>query len=394
MRLVKTLFKSFCVLIFAALICAILCWLNAANEQEVADFEQVYAQIPVELTVTNLTGNRTDNLGIPEWLGALFDTDSMNSYVRDVQMKARHEINNACDFYGDELMGVTSLELAAELDPYRGAVVNYYPGYDETMFAEDALLCLIPEAMEHCVAEDGTVTLAFRCLKSDPSASTSIEDRYVEIEIVFTVAGTYSIGYDCGYLFCPYFAVDYVYVHIGCQKSIDSIHALLADNNKLEDFREFATKWFAEPNVSGEKTPWDFSSYDYYPYALDIDDTMLKQVSAVLGASIAINQFAALMVFILSAGAGFFLGFLMIRSRKREIILMRTLGKANGRIYLDFAFEQMLRLLLGVVIGGAVFAWQPVERLMWFAVVYFVGLSTALIVFLNSKLITNMKEDE
>lgn len=385
----KTILSGLGVALFAALISFVLCWLNMSIQQEKADFEVAYAQVPVEVTVTNLTGTRTDKLSIPAWVGHLFQEGASSTWFKDLRIKARHTVNDTCDFENFELIGISNIDMAPELNAHKGVTISYNSGFDESMFATEELLVLIPEEMSHCVDGDGTITLAFRCAHRDYPLSDPV---FVETELTFIVAGTYSsVGRMA--LYCPYWAVDRVYYSTYCNWEIDSISATLLDNSKLEEFREFAAEWFAEPNISGEKTPWDFSSYTYYPYALDINDMMLRRVSAALGASVAINQFAATMVFIFSAGAGFIVGFLMIRSRKREILLMRTLGKADLDIYRDFAIEQMIFILAGALIGGAFFAWQPMGRLALFVGIYFTGLSAALTVFLRSRLLTGTKEE-
>lgn len=385
----KTILSGMGVALFAALISFVLCWLNLSIQKEKEDYEVAYAQVPVEVTVTNLTGTRSDNLAIPVWVGHLFQEGASSSWFEDLRIKARHMVNNRCDFEGFELIGISNIDLAPELSVHKGVTINYYPGFDESMFAVEEFLVLIPEEMAQCVDEDGTVTLAFRCAHRDYPLS---EPVFVEAELTFTVAGVYSSAGRSA-LYCPYWAVDRVYTRTCCDWEIDSISATLSDNSKLEEFRGFAAEWFAKPNISGEKTPWDFASYTYYPHALDIDDTMLRRVSAALGASIAINQFAAVVVFIFSAGAGFFVGFLMIRNRKREILLMRTLGKADLAIYRDFSIEQMVFILAGALIGGAFFAWRPMGRLALFVGIYFTGLSAALTVFLRSRLLTGTKEE-
>ncbi len=374
--------------LFAGLIAFVLCWLNVSIQQEKADYEIAYAQVPVEVTVTNLTGSRTDRLAMPAWVESLFQNNE-GIWFQDLKIKARHTVNDSCAFVNYELVGISSIDLAPELYAQKGAAIHYYEGFDETLFANQELLVLIPENMVHCVQEDGTVTLAFRCPHRDYPLSDGV---IVEAEMTFTVAGTYAAG-DSLSLYCPYWAVDRVYDRTCCEREIDSISATLTDNHKLEEFRDFAAQWFAEPNISGEKTPWDFAFYTYYPYALDIDDLMLRRVSAALGASIAINQCAATLVIIFSAGAGFFVGFLMIRSRKREILLMRTLGKADLAIYRELASGQMVFILAGALAGGACFAWQPVGRLVLFVGIYFTGLSAALAVFLRSRLLTGTKEE-
>ena len=100
------------------------------------------------------------------------------------------------------------------------------------------------------------------------------------------------------------------------------------------------------------------------------------------------------LVFVLTAGAGFLIGFLMVRSRKRDIDLMRTMGTSNGLIYLSFAAEQMLCLIVGTAAGAATYTWQPLIPLVIFMGIYFAGLSAALIIFLRSNLLTAIKKDE
>ena len=51
-------------------------------------------------------------------------------------------------------------------------------------------------------------------------------------------------------------------------------------------------------------------------------------------------------------------------------------------------------LAAGILLGGAAFLWQPLQRLMLFGGIYFVGLSIALVIFLCKNLLTTIKEDE
>lgn len=388
-RIASSLLSSVGVLLFAIISSTILCSLEVSIQQELADYEKTYAVVPVEVTVTNLTGNRTDRLQIEGWVGDLFEKKTMQDYLNDVKIKMRHEINDkTCAYSGYEIVAVTSQDTVTLLDPVKGGIVNYYSGYDESMFYEENFLCLIPAWMEDEVKEDGTVTVSL-CCENQKTFVESTEG------FTFTVAGTFdtSLGEsDEKVFYCSYQTLAKIQLRMGCERVIDSISGTLKDNSRLEDFKTYAYSWFAIPDVSGEKTHWGVLS-EYYPYAIDINDINLRRVSATLQTSIAINEFSALMVFILTAGAGYFLGFLMVRSRKREIILMRTLGKPNSHIYRDFAMEQMLWVLVGVLAGGAVFLWKPLPRLALFALVYFLGLSGALLLFLHSTLLTTIKED-
>lgn len=389
-RLLRSPLSAIGVTLFAIIISFVLCRLYASNVQEVADFQRVYNSIPVTMTVTNLTGNRTDMLDLPTWVSELFTSDSMKSYVTDIRTVMRHDVNDTCDFFGYQLIGSTHMDLIDQLTASKGGSVNFLEGYDESIFASEELYCIIPEGTEYLISPDGTVNLRFACADYQVNSEQPV---YHKADLDFTVVGTYPVTKDSLAIYCPFWAAEKVQYRTGCETTLDKFSATLADNEKLEDFREIAAKWFTQPNPKGEKTPCKFLSYKFYPYAMKIDDYLLRRASATLQTSIAINKFSTMMVFILSAGAAFFIGFLVIRSRKREIILLRTLGTGNSAIYLGFAAEQFLSILLGTAMGGWYYAYQPPERLSAFVLIYFVGLSAALWLFLRSNLLSTQKEE-
>ena len=185
-------------------------------------------------------------------------------------------------------------------------------------------------------------------------------------------------------------------IEIAKETCVSYLGATLANSLDIEKLREVRAKWFAEPNPTGEQIPWEGEEAyaEYYLYALDIEDSLLRTLESNMKNSIFLNKFASVIVFILSAGAGFLTGFLIIRSRKREITLMRTVGESNREVYLNFALEQMACALVGIAFGGAYNMWNPIGQLLIFAVVYYVGLSVALAIFLSKNLLATIKEDE
>lgn len=103
---------------------------------------------------------------------------------------------------------------------------------------------------------------------------------------------------------------------------------------------------------------------------------------------------ASAVVLALSAGAGFLTGFLVIRSRKREIVLMRTMGASQVSIYGELALEQLACIVVGILVVGSYTLWQPVGNLALFGCVYYIGLTVALPIFLRKNLLTTVKADE
>lgn len=383
LRFRRTPLPALGVLLFAAVLAAVLSGLHAANELELKQYEQVYRTLPVKLTVTNLKGTKSDDLDIYHQYEALFTgedpyADNLSAYIKDIQRKSTWSACKVEGFSGYSLIGTSTVELCRELWPENGGAVLWTDGYDAGCLTGDQLVCLIPSGMD----TDG----------DDQEDSGKITVHLTEEQSYeFTIVGTVTGGQD---LYCPYLTLKNIAAEIGSFHTLDAMNATLRDNTQLEEFRQAMLRWFIEPDPGGMQVTMPGGDYQKYFFALDINDSQLRAAAETLENSLTVNRICTLLVFVLSAGAGFFVGFLMIRNRKREIALMRTLGEANSRVYLSFALEQMLCAVLGTVAGGAYFLWQPADRLVLFCMIYFVGLSAALIVFLRGNLLSGMKEDE
>lgn len=380
------------VMLFAIIVSAVLCGLHASNKAELQNYDEVYHSVPVRFTVTNLTGTRTEKLHAPGWVADLFTGEgwlspSLSEFATDIRIRMEADI---ADLDGlQKLVGLTTIEAAQELFPENGGTVNWYYGYDESIFAEDRALCLIPHKLaDQFASQNGELELRFT---HTVQKGLEIESR--EYVCRFTIAGTYT-SHDSARIYCPYQVVETVYSRLGKEREIDTISAQLINNDDLDALRECAACWFAEPNATGQETPWDFSGYDVYPYALDIDDELLLQITEVLRQSLAVNMICTVLVFALSAAVGFFVGFLMIRSQKWEISLMRTMGTSKINIYIGVVLEQIVCVTLGTLIGGSAFLCQPAYRLLAFVGIYFVGLNIALLFFINTNLLATIKENK
>lgn len=399
-RIQRAPLPALAVLLFAAILTAVLCGLQAANEQEVEDYKEIYRTTPVTLTVTNLTGTQSDGLDAPAWVANVFNGDaylphSLLDYVKDLKIKTSYSVDvleiagERVDTVGMDIVGVTAEELVGAQPILPGdARVTWLEGFDESILLTGERVCLLPEA----VLPDGdmpeTVKMEYSYEKwIDVNTSITI---YYNLELA--VVGTHCT--DDITVYCPFYVVSGIYNGLEQRTRIDCVSAVLLDNSLQEEVTEHARYWFPEPNLAGEKIPWDYSTYTYYPYALRIDDSQLRSAEETMENSLLINNICTMLVFVLSAAAGFFIGFVMIRNRKREIVLMRTMGTPNSSIYGGFAFEQMLCAVLGTILGGAVFLWQPIGRLLVFVSIYFVGLTIALLIFLHTNLLSTIKEDE
>ncbi len=208
------------------------------------------------------------------------------------------------------------------------------------------------------------------------------------------IAGTHNLN--DGLIYCPFYTLSKIRSSINAFTNIDAAHAYAADNYKLDELREVAYEWFAKPNASGVKTQTDkkLAGLSYFPSAILIDDSKLDTAAVAMENSIKINTMCSYVVLGLSAVAGFFVGFLAIRSRKREITLMRSLGNSGLSIFAGCCAEQLLCLIIGTAIGGAAFMWRPLEHIGLFMGIYFIGTIISLVIFISRNLLQGQKEDE
>ncbi|MBQ3229169.1 MAG: ABC transporter permease [Clostridia bacterium] len=437
--------RALAVLLFAAVITMIICSLHASNEAELRNYEEVWQSVPITVTVTEPSGVNSDMFLINTWVYELFtkkdpqvfydvseaksleervdlisDGDALvlevalAEYIKDVQVRMSRVINkiNAKDYKSPNLIGISSLSCDKQLLPEYGCDITWHEGYDESIFDGEQFVCIIPAGtVEDYDNGSGEVVLDF---SNTGTPTVTIVDGKPVVEInkheyqcTFKIVGTYTAG-DEKSIYCPVPIVEQIVIsELEEPLLIYSLSATLADNNRLDEFREKSNLCFIEPTLDAEETPWGYdvqlsksdepfrsTHYDFYPFALDINDDNLFDLSAILEDSIKFNRNVTVMVVALSVVAGFLVGFLMIRRRKRDILLMRMVGESNARVYAGFALEQMICIILGIVIGGAYYNWNPINNLAIFAVSYFIALSLALTIFMSKKLIKNVKEDE
>ena len=382
---------SLAILLFAMALTVVLCFLHKSAQEEQRSFEVTYASVPVTFRVTDLDGAKPDD-AIPGWIADLFTERGMSPNLAPYvgQLYSRVSLSGT---YSDAdgmrrhttLAGIGSLYVAEELTENWGGETHWFDGYDESILTTQEQVCLVPEAMK----EVAQLHLAFSYTYSpgDHQSVTNTASRTLKVVGYYVDKGNSRI-------YCPYQTMTQLCAELGAAKDIEEVCAVLNDNSALPQLREAAALWFAEPNPTGEPTPWGRFDYEYYFYALDIDDYMLRNLETNMKDSMQLNSLASTVVFILSAGAGFLTGFLVIRARKREIAIMRTMGTSHPAIFLELALEQMLCVAAGILLGGACFLWQPVQKLALFAGIYFVGLGIALVIFLCKNLLTTIKEDE
>ena len=385
------------VVLFAAVLTVVLCHLHKTGQEEQRSFEASYASVPVVFKVAKLDGGTPSS--VPGWIGDLFTERGMQPnlepfvstlyfrlaekgtayYTETDENGVTEEVENTLKF-----AGIPSFYVAEELTEAWGGEVYWHDGYDESILATEELVCLVPESQKDLTQIRVQFT-SYRSYNGQQVKKTA--ERTVQVVGYYIDRGNTTV-------YIPYEVMDQCYTEMGKSRSYSRVAAILNDNTQIAALREAASMWFAEPNPGGELTEWGRFGYEHYFFALDIDDYMLKNLESNMKNSLRLNQLASAVVFAMSAGAGFLTGFLVIRARKRDISLMRTMGASQAAIFFEFALEQLFCIALGILLGGWYTLWQPAQNLLLFGGIYFAGLTAALIVFLRRNLLRNIKDDE
>ena len=374
--------------VFAMAIALALGGLNRNYLQARQQYEEIYENITVRCTVTNLDGTQSDKLNLSIGTIALFTGEKtfapegdLTAYLTDLQIKGSLEFELLGKNY--TLAGITSTQADNALWPDNGCVIQWHEGEGEHLFEGSDTRCLIPQELLKTLKEwELSLAQLEVYLPAEDGAQT-------DSTATFDIAGTY-VGSETKTVYIPWKTYEKILRNMGRYETAQSLSAAVIQNRDIPALREAMKPWFTEPNASRA----GMDAYDGYTLALDIQDSQLTEAENTLQKSLTISAVGTALIFLLSAGTGAVIGGLMIRSRKREIRLMRTLGTPDGRIFGSFALEQLLCVVLGVVLGGAAFLWRPLGQLLLFVVIYALGLNLALLVFLRKNLMATIKEDE
>ena len=199
-RLKRGVWQTVSIVLLIAFLCAFFTLFDGFICQKEQDMESAYAVIPVTVVVSNLTGTKTDDLKITDYIINYFLSDkyayggelqekAFSSYVKDVCLKASVYYSQGTGFSSrQKLIGITSVDAASELAPVSGNSITYFEGYDESIFTSNKAVCLVSTAAAEELSQDtdnsGNVILT---VQMSPAATGE-----ASTQISLEIAGTYS----------------------------------------------------------------------------------------------------------------------------------------------------------------------------------------------------------
>lgn len=149
-RILRSPIPAVGVLLFAVAMAVVLQSLHLSKLEAQKHYEEIYRQIDVTCTVTNLAGTKSDGLNLGNIIVNQFTEyrawasgSEILPLIEDVQIKSQHKLSGTLS--ERMLVGITSIKIARELWPENGCTIFWNEGFDASIFGEKALVCIIPK---------------------------------------------------------------------------------------------------------------------------------------------------------------------------------------------------------------------------------------------------------
>ncbi len=204
-------------------------------------------------------------------------------------------------------------------EPY----ITWTEGYDAAFLAGDEAVCLAPKALEIPLGEK-------------ISLSTGIGKPTIELTVIGLYGKEHLSSGEAVVYYCPLKAMEAI-LHAQEQEIIYNFVEMELQN--LQNLGDFKTEMKALG--MGEKGLY-----------LSINDALLQQVTAKLRQHIRLLSMLLPALLAVVTGIGFGLSFLLLRGRKKEVAVLRSLGAKRARVFTMLLCENAIQVLLGTLLGG------------------------------------------
>ncbi|MBQ6712058.1 MAG: hypothetical protein IJN18_06995 [Clostridia bacterium] len=236
---------------------------------------------------------------------------------------ANHSAQITCSGLSERGIWLYGLE-KAESEPNLAAELSYVQwqeGWDSSLFGGSGPVCLAPRGAGLELGE----TMVFPLKKDSPE------------KLELTVVGLYG-SYGGGMLqrfYCPLTPLREAFLAAGLSFNYSGLDLVFTD---LENLETFKAAMLEQGLHTGEAK-------------LRIDDTLMQQTTGQLKQQISLLQALLPVLLMLTAAIGFGLSFLLLRGRKKEAAILRSLGMRRHLVFVTLLAESSLQALTGSLLG-------------------------------------------
>lgn len=316
---------------------------------------ELHGEIEVTGHITNYNGTVTENLSIREnlirdleasdYIGEGYYTRSLRLVFQSLAGLEEMEVQNAIMAAG-RLVGANTIQALPEFMAEDAVQPQFLAGYDERLFASSADVCIVREDILQSLGLQLGEMVSFTVADNSPVKSAN----HPRSEITLKVVGTHSASIP-NQAYCPWDITTAIYQDLCLPFTWGSARFSIINTQRLDEFKMLLnTLRFVSPNEVG----LDALITSGNKLGFIINDRVLTNVNATIQGYIEFMLALYPVIYLLSVGIGFVVSYLLIRLRKPELAIMRSLGTSSGMVFMSFLGEQIVLSLAGAALGVSI----------------------------------------
>jgi hypothetical protein len=352
---IKHIYRRYIKCLTAACICMsfviLLCGLGSSIRKQEAELDAIYNTMPIYVELSDIKGNR-NNLCIYGAHIDIFTSEEyeLSVYLKDICFKRTLKIqefednkqlarNEELEFY---LIGITNVESMENLWTEQGENIKLQDGFSYNMFLETSDYCLVNERLLQLLGKElgDSILLTVKSLQNDFSRE---EPKEVKAELL--ISGVVK-SRDFNTIYCSWNKASL----LGAESDYsgiwytESMRAAIRDNHLLNEFKEKAKTYFSHVDITAPKA--------MHLYALTVYDSIFTKTVFQIQRNIQFLKAILPMILLISFGLSFLTSFLLTRSRKQELAIMRSLGISKSKVMAIVLIENCTIGIMGILFGG------------------------------------------
>jgi len=364
-RLTREGVRSMTVPLLAFVLVVLINLLGGVKAWLEEEYENTMSNFPVIARLSDTTGSETDGLYIGEKYIDLFTKADapMSLYVYTGELTLKRTMNIVSDAgqpTGLVLTGITNTGADDDLDPETGAMITFFEGYDESIFASSEQICVVSDELFEQLSAgrpgdalpnvtltgNGKLRANVRSIFHTGGPGGKPASLYETIDVELTIAGTVS-GAGKGSVYAPFWTVSALGVESDeLPYHSERLYMRVANNRALSAFKQVASLSF--PKVA--------PIFDSRPFSMMIYDSDFYSTLEPLRQNIILVDIATPFLYVISICVGFLASVLLTRRRKPEFALMRCAGIHRRDIFFGTLTEQVVLSAFGAALGCALVA--------------------------------------
>jgi len=317
-----------------------------------AAINDLHAGIEVTGNITSHDGSSLDDLDISGYVIGLLEESgfiAQGLYTRNLRfLQGPWPQLEPVELYltlvsAPKLVGATDIAAISSFASESAELPEYLEGYDQGLFSSKERVCIVSG---NFLQENG-LELGDKIKLTVAENQKEIKDSYCHGTVILQIAGVYQSNklYNDP-LYCPGEAMQDICREIGLTLAWDSARFIIANTQQLNHFKALLRRLgFVSLNeVQGEEISEDRRGFI-------INDSILTDATAGVTGYIALSRILYPIIFLLCAGIGFVVSYLLVRLRKPEFAIMRSLGTSRAAGFMTFFLEQALLAVIGAGLG-------------------------------------------